>query len=154
MRRTDVLVIGAGQAGLSAAHHLARTGTDHLVVDAEVGPGGAWRHRWESLTMETVNGIRELPGSVVPEVSAAAPAKVAIPAYFADYEQRNSLRVQRPVTIRRVESAGRRLRAVGATGEEYSGRALINATGTWNRPFRPFYPGRELFAGPQWHAKD
>jgi len=147
-------VIGAGQAGLSAAHHLARTGTDHLVVDAEGGPGGAWRHRWESLTMATVNGIRELPGSVVPEVPAATPARVAIPAYFADYEQRNSLGVQRPVSVRRVESAGRGLRAVSTSGEEYSARAVINATGTWNRPFWPFYPGRELFAGRQWHARD
>lgn len=103
--------------------------------------------------MATVNGIRELPGSVVPEISAATPAKVAIPAYFADYEQRNSLGVQRPVTVRRVESAGRGLRAVSTSGEEYSARALINATGTWNRPFWPFYPGRELFAGRQWHAR-
>ena len=58
VRSADVLVIGAGQAGLSAAYHLARRSflpagseTDssltYAVLDAEEGPGGAWRHRWK-----------------------------------------------------------------------------------------------------------
>src|SRR5699024_6003181 len=66
-RTADVVVIGAGQAGLSAAYHLRHRGfrpasdpadgaPSFLVLDAEHGPGGAWRHRWDSLTMATVNG--------------------------------------------------------------------------------------------------
>ena len=77
----DVVVIGAGQAGLSAAYHLQRRGfvpaqrpairgrarpprtaATYVVLDAEAGPGGAWRHRWKSLLMATVNGISDLPG--------------------------------------------------------------------------------------------
>ena len=71
-RTADVLVIGAGQAGLSAAYHLARRGfrpagpeadssLTYRVLDAEEGPGGAWRHRWKTLRMATVNGISDLP---------------------------------------------------------------------------------------------
>ncbi|WP_407923449.1 NAD(P)-binding protein [Actinomyces culturomici] len=51
----DLVVIGAGQAGLAAAGELVHRGmrpsVDFLVLDAEEGPGGAWRHRWDSLTV-------------------------------------------------------------------------------------------------------
>lgn len=49
---------------LSAAHHLHRrgiTGERLRVVDAKDGPGGAWRHRWPTLTVERLNGIFALP---------------------------------------------------------------------------------------------
>ena len=61
-RSAAVAVIGAGQAGLSAAYHLRRQGLEYVVLDGEDGPGGAWRHRWRSLRMGTVNGIFDLPG--------------------------------------------------------------------------------------------
>lgn len=150
----EVLVIGAGQAGLSAAYHLRRTGTSHVVVDAEPGPGGAWRHRWPTLTMGTVNGITELPGSVVPIVDATAAARTVLPAYFGEYERQYGLRVRRPVSIRRVESHGDVLTATATDGAALTSRALINATGTWTRPFWPHYPGANLFRGRQLHTHD
>ncbi|MDR6993125.1 FAD-dependent oxidoreductase [Luteimonas sp. 3794] len=45
----DVLVIGGGQAALATAYFLRRTGLSYLLVDAEDGPGGAWRHAWDAL---------------------------------------------------------------------------------------------------------
>ena len=42
----DSVVIGAGQAGLSTAHHLDRLGLGFVVLDAEPRAGGAWQHRW------------------------------------------------------------------------------------------------------------
>jgi FAD dependent oxidoreductase len=45
-RSAPVVVIGAGQAGLSAAYHLQRRGLQYVVLDGEDGPGGAWLHRW------------------------------------------------------------------------------------------------------------
>ncbi len=151
---TDVLVIGAGQAGLSAAYHLQRTGTAHVVVDAETGPGGAWRHRWPTLTMATVNGIAELPASPVPTIGQDVPARDALPGYFGDYETRYALDVRRPVSITRVESRGPVLLATSADGDTIAARGLINATGSWTRPFWPYYPGAAVFAGRQLHTHD
>lgn len=152
--QTDVLVIGAGQAGLSAAHHLRRLGLDHVVLDAEDGPGGAWRHRWPTLTMATVNGIRELPGATPPPLGSAVPAAVAVPATFADYEADQGIEVVRPVTVRRVEGFEEGFRTVSADGRDWWSRALVNATGTWNQPHLPSYPGAASFAGDQVHTKD
>ncbi len=80
--------------------------------------------------MAGVNGIRELPGSVVPEVADSTPARVAIPDYFADDERQFALPIHRPSVVSRVSSDGSRLCAVTSVGDEYSARAVINATGT------------------------
>ncbi len=148
-----MLVIGAGQAGLSAAYHLRRTGTPNVVLDANPAPGGAWQHRWPTLTMATVNGIRELPGLPVPAADPDERASDAVPRYFADYEQAFDLDVRRPVAVRSVTSAGELLVAHTDRGE-ITARALINATGTWTRPFRPAVPGAAEFAGWQLHTAD
>lgn len=153
----DTLVIGAGQAGLSAAHHLRRHRLDAAVVDAESGPGGAWRHRWPTLTMATVNGIRELPDLPVPPAPPSEPARRAVPAYFAEYERRFGIDVQRPVSIHRVTddiADPRLLTAETATGHRYLARTLINATGTWTQPYWPVYPGALTFRGRQFHTHD
>ncbi|GAA2039412.1 NAD(P)-binding domain-containing protein [Agromyces tropicus] len=164
----DVAVIGAGQAGLSAAHHLRRRGFapvgldpeaagTFVVLDANAAPGGAWQHRWASLRMGTVNGIHELPGYPVPPAEPTAPSREALPPYFAEYERRFELDVQRPVRVRAVRRAdddphGRLL--VETDRGTWAARHVINATGTWTRPFRPYYPGVDRFRGRQLHVAD
>lgn len=154
---TDVVVIGAGQAGLSAAYHLRRRGLDFAVLDAEKGPGGAWRHRWKSLRMGTVNGISDLPGIAKPDVDPAEASSEFLTRYFGTYEAELGLPIRRPVKVRAVsredpDPAGR-LRIATSAGD-WSAKAVINATGTWTRPFWPIYPGRSSFRGRQLHVAD
>ena len=63
--RTDIVVIGAGQAGLSSAYHLEQRGLasvrGFVVLDRSPSAGGAWQYRWPSLTLSTVNRIHDLP---------------------------------------------------------------------------------------------
>ena len=65
-----MVVIGTGQGGLSTAFHLARLGFDRetgfVVLDGDDGPGGAWRHRWPSLTVGTTHRVHDLPGLAFP----------------------------------------------------------------------------------------
>ena len=128
MNAYDAIVIGAGQAGLSASYHLTRLGLDHVVLDANPGPGGAWQHRWDSLTMQDVHGVADLPAAAAPERTPER-ANTVVPGYFADYEQRHRLPVERPVRVDRVESEGELL-AVHAGERIWRTRTLINATGT------------------------
>ncbi|MFF8606551.1 NAD(P)-binding domain-containing protein [Streptomyces sp. NPDC015346] len=152
----DVVVIGAGQAGLSAAHHLRRTGLvpdrDFVVLDHAPRPGGAWQFRWPSLTYGKVHGMHALPGMELTGADGRRPSSEVIGAYFTAYEERFDLRVHRPVEVSAVrEGDGGRLLVETSEGR-YATRALINATGTWDRPFWPRYPGQETFRGRQLHT--
>ncbi|MER5509436.1 NAD(P)-binding domain-containing protein [Streptomyces sp. NPDC002766] len=155
-REVEVVVTGAGQAGLSSAYHLRRSGfepeRDFVVLDHSPGPGGAWQFRWPSLTYGKVHGMHSLPGMELTDADPARPSAEVITEYFEAYERRFDLRVHRPVDVRAVGEgeAGRLL--VETSDGTWSTRALINATGTWNRPFWPRYPGQETFLGRQLHT--
>lgn len=159
--KVDVAVIGAGQAGLSAAYHLKRLGLapgrGFIVFDHAPQPGGAWQYRWPSLTLSTVNRIHDLPGmkftDVVGTESATVEAAKAVPQYFAAYEKAFELPVYRPVEVRVVCRRGERLRIETHRGT-FSARGIINATGTWESPYIPDYPGRDSFRGRQLHTHD
>ncbi|MDD7505674.1 MAG: NAD(P)-binding domain-containing protein [Actinomycetaceae bacterium] len=181
----DVLVIGAGQAGISAAYELQRRGfvgyagpapapdyTDRvhlngaqnanadgptrgtfIVLDQESGPGGAWQHRWDGLTMETVNGIADLPHMPVGAYDPHERANEFVPQYFANFEHEFDLPILRPVKVRAVHKRAEYFEAETTAGV-WRAKFVVNCTGTWTRPFVPYYPGAETFKGAQYHSKD
>ncbi|MGV9290215.1 NAD(P)-binding domain-containing protein [Streptomyces sp. NPDC003719] len=156
IREVEVVVVGAGQAGLAGAYHLRRTGfepeRDFVVLDHSPGAGGAWQFRWPSLTYGKVHGMHSLPGMELTGADPARPSSAVVAEYFAAYERAFDLRVRRPVDVRAVrEGEGGRLLVETSDGT-WSTRALINATGTWDRPFWPRYPGQETFRGRQLHT--
>ncbi|MBG6181357.1 NAD(P)-binding domain-containing protein [Arthrobacter sp. CAN_A1] len=153
------VVIGAGQAGLSAAYHLRRLGLepekDFVVLDANDGPGGAWRHRWPSLTFGSAHNIHDLPGLAVGVPDPTEPASSVVSRYYGAYERQFGLPVHRPEAVTDVVPGypGGPLRVVSTTGS-WDTELIINGTGTWDRPYWPYYPGRELFRGSQLHTHD
>ncbi len=158
----SVVVIGAGQAGLSAAYYLAARGLepwrDFVVLDANDGPGGAWRHRWDSLTFGRAHGIHPLPAGPLDDPDPTEPANRVVPRYYGEYERRFALPVRRParaVSVRRVEGGFEVEVEVGqARRERLVAASVINATGTWDSPYLPFYRGADRFAGVQLHTHD
>ncbi|KQW45094.1 pyridine nucleotide-disulfide oxidoreductase [Nocardioides sp. Root1257] len=150
METYDAVVIGAGQAGLSASYHLKRRGLSHVVLDADDSPGGAWQHRWDSLTMHDVHGIAALPDAESP-TDAAGRANAVVPAYFGAYERTHDLPVVRPVRVDRVTDEDGLL-VVHAVDRSWRTRTIVNATGTWTQPHLPYYPGIAAFRGEQLHT--
>jgi cation diffusion facilitator CzcD-associated flavoprotein CzcO len=151
------IVIGAGQAGLSAAWHLRRLGLaaerDYVVLDANEGPGGAWRHRWPSLTFDAAHGLHDLPGLPLGKPDPAEPASAVVARYYGGYERRFGLPVHRPERVEAVEDDGGLLR-VRTAGRDLAAHTVISGTGTWDRPYWPWYPGRGQFRGRQLHTHD
>lgn len=163
---TSVVVIGAGQAGLSVAYYLKRLGldpgNDFVLLDRGPGTGGAWQFRWEALRIGSAHRINDLPG--LDELGLSfetadrhAPAKEVVADYYRQYEQHYGLQVVRPADVTSVENFGTDL-MVNFTLEdeekEVSTITVVNATGTWGAPFIPWYPGLKSFEGKHVHTND
>jgi putative flavoprotein involved in K+ transport len=153
--QTSVVVIGAGQAGLSVSFYLKRLGLepgrDFIVFDRGPGTGGAWQLRWEALRIGSAHRINDLPGMDELGVSfedadRSLPAKQVVADYYERYENHYGLRVHRPADVRKVFNRGTEL-VVAYNDEEITTDVVVNATGTWGSPFMPWYPGMNDFRG-------
>ena len=146
----DVVVIGAGQAGLATGYYLRHTNLRYVILDAEPAPGAAWRHAWDSLRLFSPAQWSSLPGWLMAG-SAAYPGRDEVVAYLAAYEARYQLPVQRPVWVQAVRREADGLLVASNRGECHA-RAVVSATGSWRKPYLPHYPGQELFQGRQIHS--
>ena len=58
----DVLIVGAGHAGLAMSHFLTRAGREHLVLESRERLGGGWQDRWDDFRLVTPNWTSSFPG--------------------------------------------------------------------------------------------
>ncbi|GAA5032857.1 ArsO family NAD(P)H-dependent flavin-containing monooxygenase [Streptomyces siamensis] len=150
--KTQVVVIGGGQAGLAAGYHLRRLGLDFVILDAQAQAGGAWQHAWDSLRLFSPAAYSSLPGRLMPVQSGETyPDARHVVGYLTDYEKRYELAVQRPVRVEAVRRDDGVLRVETDCGT-WLAQAVISATGAWWRPFMPAVLGRADFAGRQLHT--
>lgn len=81
----DIVVIGAGQAGLAIGHHLADQGRDFVILDAATEPAAAWRARWDSLRLFTAARYDALPGRPFPGDPDHYPSRDEVVEYLTAY---------------------------------------------------------------------
>ena len=163
---TSVVVVGAGQAGLSVSYYLKRLGldpgNDFVVLDRGPGTGGAWQFRWEALRIGSAHRINDLPGMDELGISfdtadRTAPAKDVVADYYRQYEEHYGLQVVRPADVIAVENSASDLLVTLTDGEIeqiLTTDIVVNATGTWGAPFIPWYPGLRDFQGKHVHTTE
>src|SRR5215469_9800650 len=71
----QTIVIGGGQAGLSAGYHLAKRGLPFVILDANERVGDAWRKRWDSLRLFTPARFDGLDGMPFPAPAYSFPTQ-------------------------------------------------------------------------------
>jgi cation diffusion facilitator CzcD-associated flavoprotein CzcO len=133
----DILVIGAGQAGLALGYHLKTTSFTFQVVDCHARIGDSWRKRYDSLVLFTPRTYSALPGLVVPGDPEGYPTKDEIADYLETYASHFELPVLGDTPIRWLERTNDGFRATTGTGETIDCRAVVLATGAYQQPALP-----------------
>ena len=139
--RVETVVIGAGQAGLSAGYHLARRGRDFVILDAGRRVGDNWRAHWDSLRLYSPARVASLPGMRFPAPPASYPTKDQMADFLETYAASFDLPVRTGVRVARLaREDGAYL--VTTDGPSFRCDNVVVASGTFGRA--PSIPG---FAG-------
>jgi len=124
----ETLVIGGGQAGLTAGYYLAKQGRPFVVVDAHERVGDAWRRRWDSLRLFTPAHFSRLPGQKLPLSNWSFATKDEMADYLEAYAQRFELPVRTGVTVESLSRVDGRFVA-SAGDQRFEADNVIVATG-------------------------
>jgi len=148
----DVIVVGAGQAGLATAYHLRRRGLRFLVLEAGARPVGSWPWHYDSLRLFSPARYAALPGLPFPGNPERYPARDEVSAYLEAYAGHFRFPVLTDVDVAQVLPTGPAFRVLTGDGRTFQARTLVAATGTYRKPFIPDVPGRPNFRGRVLHS--
>ena len=133
----EVVVIGAGQAGLAMGYFLSRQKRPFVIIERAASVGPAWRQRWDSLTLFTSRRYDSLPGLDFPGDAAGYPNKDEVIGYLEEYARRFELPISLNTNVRRLgagESGGYVIETDRGT---ISADQVVVATGPFQQPFVP-----------------
>jgi putative flavoprotein involved in K+ transport len=137
VRRTDVVVIGAGHSGLAMSHVLARRGIEHVLLErGEVA--NAWRtERWDSLRLLTPNWMTRLPGSGYDGHDADGYMDAReVAGFISAYAARSAAPVRTHTRVTEVRADGQGYRVVTDRGD-WRCRVVVLASGAFGRAVVP-----------------
>jgi len=134
--RTEVIVIGGGQAGLAAGYYLAQARIPFLILDAGASAGDAWRRRWDSLELFSAARYSALPGLPFPGDPEHFPGKDAVADYLESYARTFELPIRHHSRVTSLERAEGGYRAA-AGPDEYEAAQVIISAGAYQRPRVP-----------------
>jgi len=133
------VVIGAGQAGLSAGYHLAKRGLPFVILDADARIGDHWRERWDSLKLYSPARYDSLPGMRFPGPSSNWPTGREMADYLEAYARQFKLPVRSGQRVERVDPvpAGYGFVVSVAGGHRIAARQIVVASGAFREPHVP-----------------
>ena len=149
----DTVVVGAGQAGLSAGYYLAKKRRPFVILDSGARVGDAWRNRWDSLLLFTPARFNGLPGMRFPASGGTFITKDQMADFLESYASRFELPVHNGVQVTRLSRDGETFLVSTGAGQIRASNVVV-AMGNHQAPWIPSFAS-ELDAGIlQLHSKD
>ena len=139
VEEVDVLVIGAGQAGLSVGYHLARQGVrSFLILDGNARVGDPWRQRWDSLRLFTPAKYDALDGMPFPAPPHSYPTKEQMADYLEGYARHFLLPVRNGIRVDGLSRSGDRYLATSGQ-RRFLAREVVVAMASYQKPKVPAF---------------
>ncbi|CAM3769585.1 NAD(P)/FAD-dependent oxidoreductase [Occultella aeris] len=147
-----VIIIGAGQSGLAAARAVRDRGLEPLVLEAGERPVGSWPSYYDSLRLFSPARYSASPGFLFGGDPDRYPTRNEVVDHLARYAAHLGVEVRTGTRVSTVERAGSAFLVRSSEGEEFTGSAVIAATGSFANPVVPALPGMEGYEGRVVHS--
>ncbi|MBS0375776.1 MAG: NAD(P)/FAD-dependent oxidoreductase [Proteobacteria bacterium] len=151
MEPEDILVIGAGPAGLAVSACLRREGLRHVVLERESQIGSAWYRHYDRLHLHTTKRYSGLPMMPWPKDAPRYPSREQVVEYLQAYATTHQIAPRLGITVHKVQQRGSRFWVETSAGT-MTPRVVIVATGYNGVPVMPSIPGLDSFRGSAIHA--
>jgi len=153
--RAEMVVVGAGQAGLVMSHHLGQAGRDHVVLDRRSTLGGSWQDRWDGFRLVTPNWTVSLPGQPYegPDPDGFMPRDEVVER-VARYASTVDAPVHRGVEVARLAMSGRHGFRLETSAGPIDAESVVVATGSYHVPRIPPVGSSLPSAITQLHSHD
>lgn len=134
----SVIIVGGGQAGLSASHYLQQQDIDHLVLEKH-GLTHSWRtQRWDAFCLVTPNWQCELPGhSYAGDDPHGFMKREEILDYLDGFIAKVDAPVREGVAVQRVTPRAQGGYALQTSAGEFTADQVIVASGGYHTPIIP-----------------
>ena len=149
----DVLVIGAGPAGIASAYHLQQAGISYKVVDRATEIASTWNSLYPSLKLNTTRFFSHMPERKFPLSYGLFPSGKQYHRYLVKYAEDYNLNIHLGVRVDRVYPEGDGWRVESSEGSAWY-PAVISATGRFGSKIQPTFPGEDTFTGRIMHASE
>lgn len=149
----DVLVIGAGPAGIASAYYLQQAGIAYRVVDQADKLASTWDSLYPSLRLNTTRFFSHLPEKPFPLHYGLFPTGKQYHRYLEEYVQEHGFNIHLGVTIYSIQPEDGGWRVESSERSAWY-PAVISATGRFGRPWLPNIPGMDDFNGELIHASE
>ena len=138
-RRFQVIVIGAGQAGLAMGYFLTQQERHFSILESAPSIGAAWRARWDSLTLFTPRRYDSLPGLEFPGDADGYPTRDEVIEYLERYAENFKLPIALDNGVQSLSSAGDGFVLELEDGSSIEADHVIVATGPFQVPRVPTF---------------
>ena len=133
----EVVVVGAGQAGLAIGHFLRRHGRRVVILERAGRIAPAWRERWDSLRLFTPRRYSGLPGVPFPGDPDGYPSRDEVIAYLERYAENFNLPFELNSEVKKLELGDDRRLHLEIDGRTITADQVVVATGPFQAPFVP-----------------
>ncbi len=151
MSERQVVVVGAGPAGVASALALKDAGVRPLVLDQAGSVGSSWRGRYDRLRLNTCRPFSHLPARRFPKGTPMFPTRDELVAHIERHAYEDGIDLQLGTRVERIDRDDPDWVLQTSAGEVRAPQAVI-ATGYEQAPHIPDWRGRERFEGQLLHA--
>ncbi|EJR65009.1 hypothetical protein IIO_01649 [Bacillus cereus VD115] len=134
----DVIIVGAGQAGLAIGYYLKQAGYSFLLLEAGDRVGDSWRNRYDSLQLFTPREYSSLPSMILKGEGNGFPSKDEIATYLEEYARHFKLPVQLQTEVLKIKKE-KDIFELHTSKEILQSKKIIIASGGFQQPFIPSF---------------